>query len=53
MSSDFKGAMAANLHHTQSPPQVDYYYYYYYHYYYYYYYTNTCRYSFHHGTLEQ
>ena len=28
MSSDFKGAIADNLHHTQSPPQVDHYYYY-------------------------
>ena len=43
MSSDFKGAIADNLHQTQSPPQVDHYYYY----------TSTYRYSFYHGTLEQ
>ena len=28
MSSDFDGGIADNLHHTQSPPQVDHYYYY-------------------------
>ena len=28
MSSDFKGTIADNLHHNQSPPHVDHYYYY-------------------------